>query len=462
MTVTRFAPSPTGSLHIGGARTAIFSWLLARSQSGRFLLRIEDTDRERSTQENTDLILESLTWLGLDWDADPVYQSQRDTAYNAAVDALLANGQAYWCECTPEEVEAMREEARAKGEKPKYNGRCRERGLEPGEGRVARLKTPLEGKTVYGDVVKGTLSVDNAELDDMVLRRPDGSATYNLAVVVDDLEMGVTHVLRGDDHVNNTFRQLVVYAALGAQPPQFGHVPLIHGQDKKKLSKRHGAKSVLEYREAGILPEALLNYLVRLGWSHGDQEIFTLDELRTLFSLDHLSSSPAAFDPDKLFWVNAQYIKDADDGRLAGLLQEQLQRRGHGQVELEYLIAIVSHYKQRAQTLAEMAEQSEFFIYSAEDLPYDEKASSKFLDSAETRERLAEIRGLLDNLASFDAESIDAVLKNYVEQHELKFKVLAQPLRVAVTGSTRSPGLGDTLEVLGRERVLARLDRVLE
>ena len=277
--ITRFAPSPTGHLHIGGARTAIFCWLMARNSGGKFYLRIEDTDRERSLQEYTDSILASMRWLGLDWDGEPIYQHTRTDLYNTYVDRLLDSGHAYWCDCTPEAVEAMREEAREKGLKPKYNGCCRERGLGPGPGRVVRFKAPLDGQTVVDDLVKGAVTVDNAEMDDMVLRRPDNTPTYNLAVVVDDAEMGITHVLRGDDHLTNTPRQILIYQALGLPLPKFGHVPMILGPDKQKLSKRHGAKAVIEYQKDGLLPEALVNYLVRLGWSHGDDEIFTLREL---------------------------------------------------------------------------------------------------------------------------------------------------------------------------------------
>ena len=459
--VTRFAPSPTGSLHIGGARTALFSWLLARHNGGRFLLRIEDTDQARSSAETTQAILDSLTWLGLDWDGEPVYQSARFGLHNEYIDRLLASGHAYWCECTTEEVEAMREEARSKGLKPKYNGRCRERDLGPGEGRVVRFKTPLDGETVIQDMVKGTVTVANAEMDDMVLRRPDGSPTYNLAVVADDSDMGVTHVLRGDDHLNNTPRQTILYQALGLPLPCFGHVPLIHGQDKKKLSKRHGARSVAEYREDGILPEALVNYLARLGWSHGDQEIFSKQELIDAFTPDNLNASAAAFDPDKLLWLNAHYIKEMDPEHLAVLLAGQLQTLGYADPDLPYLKSIVPLYQPRAKTLVEMAEGAAFFVTDDDALEYDEAASAKFL-TTEAKEHLARVRDRLTSLTNFDKQTLEENMGAYLEEAGIKFKILAQPLRVAITGKTASPGLFETMEVLGKDRTLRRLNNILE
>ncbi|MDE7064040.1 MAG: glutamate--tRNA ligase, partial [Desulfovibrionaceae bacterium] len=317
--VTRFAPSPTGHLHIGGARTAIFCWLLARHFGGEFRLRIEDTDLLRSKQEYTDSILASMRWLGLDWDGEPTYQTQRTDVYNKYVDRLLETGHAYWCSCTPEEVEAMREQARARGRKPRYDGRCRTRDVGPGEGHCVRLKAPVTGKVVFDDLVKGPIAVDVSELDDMVLRRSDGMPTYNMAVVVDDYEMGVTHVLRGDDHVSNTPKQILIYEALGLPLPRFGHVPMILGPDRQKLSKRHGARAVIEYEQDGLLPQALVNYLVRLGWSHGDQEIFAPDELVALFDGAGLNAAPAAFDPDKLQWLNAHYMRSMPPTELASM-----------------------------------------------------------------------------------------------------------------------------------------------
>jgi len=458
--VTRFAPSPTGFLHVGGARTAIFSWLLARSRNGRFLLRIEDTDRERSTPEATQAILDGMTWLGLDWDGEIFYQSERAHIHNAAVDRMLETGQAYWCECSPEEVEAMREKARGEGRKPKYDGRCRERGLGPGPGRVVRLKAPQDGATSFDDMVKGPISIANEEMDDLILRRSDGSPTYNLAVVVDDAEMGVTHVLRGEDHVSNTPRQIQIYRALGLPVPRFGHVPMILGPDKKKLSKRHGATSVFDYHHQGILPEAMVNYLARLGWSCGDQEIFSKDDLVRLFTTENLGSSAAVFDMDKLLWLNAHYIKEAAPERLADLLPPFFEAQGMPAPGREALLTVIPHYQTRAKTLVEFAASSAFFFVDDAALVYDPAAVAKFL-TADAKARLAELRDLFAALPDFSEESLDTALNAYVTATDTSFKVIAQPLRIAVTGRTQSPGLHQTLAALGREKSLARIDRAL-
>ncbi len=458
--VTRFAPSPTGYLHIGGARTAIFNWLLARHHGGKFLLRIEDTDLARSNADMTKSILDAMEWLGLNHDGEITYQSRRFDLYNEYIDKMLATGHAYWCSCTPQEVEAMREEARLKGLKPKYSGRCREAGLGPGEGRVVRLKAPVSGSTVVDDMVKGSVAFDNAELDDMVLRRGDGSPTYNLAVVVDDATMGVTHIIRGDDHLNNTPRQILIYKALGFPLPRFGHVPMILGPDKKKLSKRHGATAVMEYEEEGFLPEAMLNGLVRLGWSYGDQEIFSRDELVKLFSADNLGSSAAVFDKAKLLWLNAHSIKESPVSRLAVLLNGFLERRGHAPQDLEYLGHVVPLLQPRAQTLAEMADKAECFVVADEALVYDMAAVKKFF-TPEVREHLTRVRAILEALCCFDQPSMEAAVHAYLEAENIKFKLLAQPLRLAITGATASPGLFETMAVMGRGRVLARIDRAL-
>ncbi len=458
--VTRFAPSPTGHLHLGGARTALFNWLLARSHGGRFLLRIEDTDRARSDASITAAILEALQWLGMDWDDEPIYQSTRDALYNTHVDALLEQGKAYWCQCAPEEVEAMREKARAEGRKPKYDGRCRELGLGPGEDRVVRFKTPLTGGVRYEDMVKGPIAVENAELDDLVLRRPDGAATYNLAVVVDDHDLAVTHVLRGEDHINNTPRQIHLYEALGWPVPSFGHAPLIHGPDKKKLSKRHGARNILEYRDDGVLPEALVNYLARLGWAHGDQELFSREELARLFDVKGLSSSAACFDQDKLEWLNSHYIKEASPPRLAGLLAEQFARRELPAASPEVLEKIVLQYQPRAKTMAEMAEEAAVFIIPDEAVAYDAKAVAKFL-KPDARTMLEALRETLAALEAFDEAALENAITAFMESRDIGFKQLAQPVRVAVTGRTRSPGIYETLAILGQSSTLARLDRAL-
>jgi glutamyl-tRNA synthetase len=458
--VTRFAPSPTGYLHIGGARTAIFNWLLARHHGGRFLLRIEDTDLARSNADMTQSILDAMAWLGLDHDGEITYQSQRFDIYNQYIDKLLETGHAYWCSCTPEEVEAMREEARQKGLKPKYSGRCREAGLGPGPGRVVRLKAPISGTTVVDDMVKGSVAFDNAELDDMVLRRPDGSPTYNMAVVVDDATMGVTHIIRGDDHLNNTPRQILIYKALELPLPVFGHVPMILGPDKKKLSKRHGATAVMEYEGEGFLPEAMLNGLVRLGWAHGDQEIFSREELVQLFSADNLGSSAAVFDKAKLLWLNAHYIKESPVSRLAVLLNGFLETRGYPTQDLEYLAGVVPLLQPRAQTLVEMADKAECFVVADEALEFDQAAVKKFF-TPEVLEHLTKVRDLLAGLDTFDQPSMEAVVQGYLDATGIKFKLLAQPIRIGITGGTASPGLFETMAVMGRHRVLTRLERAL-
>lgn len=456
--VTRFAPSPTGYLHIGGARTALFSYLWARKNKGKFILRIEDTDQERSTSEMTEGILEAMQWLGLEYD-ELYFQSKRQEIHQQYIDKLLETGQAYWCECSAEEVEKMRQEAMAKGLKPKYNGRCREKNLGPGPGRVVRLKAPLSGETSFKDLVKGVITVKNQELDDLILRRSDGTPTYNLAVVVDDLTMGITHVIRGDDHVNNTHRQILIYKALNAPIPEFAHVPMILGPDKKKLSKRHGALSVMVYKEMGFLPEALLNYLARLGWSYKDQEIFSKQELIEKFSLENLSKSASVFDMEKLLWLNSHYIKKSNPNKLASLVLEFVQEQGFTP-ELAYLEKIIPLYQPRAKTLKEMAEQMHFFLKDTSELEYDSKAINKFL-TPESSEHLQKIKEQLVALDNFEQKTLENLFASYLEQEQIKFKLLAQPLRVALTGQTVSPGLFETMEVLGKEKVLERLDKAL-
>ena len=458
--VTRFAPSPTGHLHIGGARTAIFCWLLARHHGGKFVLRIEDTDLERSKQEYTDSILASMRWLGLDWDGEPEYQSKRFDRYNQYIDRLLETGHAYWCSCSPEEVEHMREEARARGEKPRYNGHCRDAGLGPGPGRVVRLKAPREGQTVFNDMVKGLISVDNSELDDMVLRRADGSPTYNMAVVVDDAEMGVTHVLRGDDHVNNTPKQILIYQALGKSLPVFGHVPMILGPDKQKLSKRHGAKAVIEYQRDGLLPEALVNYLVRLGWSHGDDEFFTLDELKRVFPEGRLSSSAAAFDMDKLMWLNGQHMRHASIERLMDLVAPFVAALGLGDIPKERLKPMVELLRERAANLKDMARDMRFMLIAASELEYDQAAVAKHL-APEAREHLAALRSRFAALADFNRETIHDVLQRYVQEAGIKFKAVGPAMRVALVGAMSGPDSAAVMEIIGKDDSLDRIDRAL-
>ena len=456
MIVTRFAPSPTGYLHIGGARTALFSWLLARHGSGKFLLRIEDTDQARSDPQATQAILDSLEWLGLNWDVEPVFQSARVDRHRVFVNRLLENGQAYWCDCTPRMLEIMREEATAKGLKPKYDGRCRCKALEAAPGRVVRLKAPLGGQVEFVDMVKGRIVVNCVELDDMILLRGDGTPTYNLAVVTDDYDMGITHVLRGDDHISNTPKQILLYQALDLPVPQFGHVPLIHGRDKQKLSKRHGARSVLEYREDGFLPEALLNYLVRLGWARQDQEIFSRQEMIEYFDPASLSKSAAAFDLEKLLWLNAEYIKKADSGRLADLLLEQPALRTI-KPDLEYLKKITPLYQERGKTIKDMAGAMSFFFAEDKTLDYDQDAVEKFF-TPDILSHLTEIGQGLSSLEDFSKSSLEAFFQRYIEANGLIFKSLAQPIRLALTGRTASPGLFETMEVLGQTRTVARLE----
>lgn len=458
--IIRFAPSPTGHLHIGGARTAIFCWLLARHYGGRFVLRIEDTDTERSKQEYTDSILASMRWLGLDWDGEPIYQRQRFDLYNQYIDTLLESGHAYWCDCSPEEVEAMREKARAEGKKPRYDGRCRALGLGPGPGRVVRLKAPLEGKVLFEDMVKNHVAFDAGELDDMILRRADGAATYNFAVVVDDLTMGITHVLRGDDHVNNTPRQILIYRALGAKPPVFGHVPMILGTDRQKLSKRHGAKAVIEYEKDGLLPEALVNYLVRLGWSHGDQELFTRQELVGFFDGGNLNSAPAAFDPEKLLWVNAQHMRSAEPGALAAQVAPFMERAGVPSGDTARLLRCIPLIQPRANSLTEMAEQLRPLMTGAASLAYDATAVQKNC-SEEARGRVRDVRDRLAGLNVFDRDAVHGVIHGYVEETGIKFKAVAPALRVSLLGSGGGPDLADAMAALGKEETLARLDRAL-
>jgi glutamyl-tRNA synthetase len=409
----------------------------------------------------TDAILEGMAWLGMDWDEGPYFQSERTDIYNNYVDQLLETGHAYYCQCTPEEVDAMREKARKEGRKPKYDRTCRERGLGPGPGRVVRFKAPLTGKTIYDDLIKGSVAVDNQELDDFIIRRADGSPIYHMSVVVDDALMKVTHIIRGDDHESNTPKQVLLYKALGFTVPKFGHVPMILGPDKKKLSKRHGATSVMVYKEMGYLPEAMINYLARLGWSHGDQEIFSREELIEHFSTDHLGKSASVFDMDKLNWLNAHYIKEADPERLATILAWHFERMGHSDLDAHSLKAIIPLYQPRAKTMQEMADQALFFILDSEAIEYDPKAVKKFL-KPEHRDHLANLTTRFADLPSFDQQSLEEVAAAYLEEKEIKFKAIAQPIRVALTGRTVSPGLFETMEALGKQQTLARMKRAIE
>ena len=459
--ITRFAPSPTGYLHIGGIRTALFSWLYARRHQGEFVLRIEDTDRERSSAAAVNVILEGMAWLGLDHDRDIVYQSRRTQMYQAALSRLLDEERAYHCYCTREELDAMRREAMSRGEKPRYNGKCRNSGRPPSatDAPVIRFKNPVDGEVIVDDLIQGRVVISNRELDDLVLARSDGSPTYNLTVVVDDADMGVTHVMRGDDHLNNTPRQINIFDALGIAAPTYAHIPLILDPDGKKLSKRHGAASVLEYRNLGYLPEALLNYLVRLGWSHGDQEIFSIDEMIELFDIGQVNKAATALNPDKLAWLNQHYLRESNAERVACLLKVKLVKLGVDVTGLPNLKEVAGIQKERVKTIAEMAEQSRFFY--EEFAEYDETAAKKHLRPV-VLEPLREVREALAGLEDWNREALHAAIDAVAGQQAMKFGKIAQPLRVAVTGSGVSPSIDVTLQLLGRDKTLSRLERALE
>jgi glutamyl-tRNA synthetase len=458
--VTRFAPSPTGLLHIGGVRTALFSWLYARRHAGRFILRVEDTDRERSTDEAVQVILDGMQWLGLSHDEGPYYQSRRFERYAEVLSQLLAQGKAYHCYCSKEELDEMRNAQLARKEKPRYDGRCRHRtgpvaGVQP----VVRFKNPLEGEVVVADLVHGPVVFQNAELDDLIIARSDGTPTYNFCVVVDDSDMQITHVIRGDDHLNNTPRQINMLRAIGFTPPAYAHVAMILGPDGAKLSKRHGAVSVLQYREEGYLPEALLNYLVRLGWSHGDQEIFTLDELVRLFDITDVNKAASAFNPEKLQWVNQQHMMRAPLPYLAGVLREQLQRLGIESDDQVLLEGIVAGQRERSKTLKEMAENSRYFFGA--DVAIDEKAGRKHL-GGDGVAVLGRLRTNLEALTDWSAAGVHGVLSAIAAESGVGLGKVAQPLRVALTGTAVSPPIDATAALIGRERVLQRLSRALE
>jgi len=462
---TRFAPSPTGFLHIGGARTALFSWAYARRHGGKFVLRIEDTDLERSTEASTDAILESMRWLGLDWDEGPLFQMKRLARYQEAAERLVAAGHAYPCWATKDELDAMREAQRARGEKPRYDGRWR-----PERARAARLvapqdrpavirfRTPEDGEVGWNDLVKGPIAFPNAELDDLVLLRADGVPTYNFGVVVDDLDMNITHVIRGDDHVNNTPRQIHIFRALGEALPHFAHVPMILGADGERLSKRHGAVSVVQYRDEGYLPEALGNYLARLGWSHGDDELFSMQQLVEWFDLEHVSRSAAQFNPEKLAWLNQQHLKAAQDARLAALVEPALRRLGMALESGPPLAPVVALLKDRATTILHLAEAATLFY--AEPRP-DAALLEQHLGEA-VRPALRTLKARLAEATSWDRATIGAALKATLAASGLKMAQLAMPLRVLLTGRTQTPSVDAVLELLGRETVLARLAHHLE
>ncbi len=460
MIKTRFAPSPTGVLHVGGARTALFCWLFSRKSGGKFVLRIEDTDLERSTPESVQAILDGMAWLGLDYDEGPYYQTRRFERYREVIEELLERGDAYHCECSRERLDALRAEQMANRQKPRYDGRCRELGLKPaGDGNLAvRFRNPLDGEVSFRDHVKGVVRVSNAELDDLVIARSDGSPTYNLSVVVDDMDMAITHVLRGDDHVNNTPRQINILRALGATVPEYAHVPMILGDDGKRLSKRHGAVGVMHYRDAGYLPEAMLNYLVRLGWSHGDQEIFSRDEMIRLFSLDGLNASAASFNTDKLNWMNQQYLMHSPLARIVDLVRERLETLG-----IEYAAdfdfdSVVEVYRRRATTINQLVDAIRYCFEEFAD--YDEKAARKAfgVDAIEPLDRLHAAFSALDR---WDREALHAAIDGVTRELGVGMGKVGQPLRVPLTGGGFSPPIDQTVALLGRARSLARIERAI-
>lgn len=452
---TRFAPSPTGYLHVGGARTALFCWLYARKHGGTFILRIEDTDLERSTAESVNAILEGMTWLGLEYDEGPFYQTHRFDRYKQVIQQLLDQGDAYHCYCTKDELDSMRADQMERKEKPRYDGRCRHR-TEPREGvpPVVRFRNPSDGEIVIDDIVRGRVVIQNSELDDLIIARSDGSPTYNLTVVVDDWDMGVNYVIRGDDHLNNTPRQINILRALGASLPRYAHVPMILGSDGARLSKRHGAVSVMQYRDDGYLPEALLNYLVRLGWSHGDQEIFSIDEMIQLFDVDHINHSASTFNPDKLLWLNHHHLMHGDPAHIARHLRYHLGRLDIDPSHGPDPAAVVIAQRERCKTLVEMAEASVFFYRDFEH--YDEKAAKKNLSAAAV-EPLNQLHAAFAALPAWDKDALHEAVKATAETLGVKLGGVAQPLRVAICGTSVSPPIDITLALLGREKTLARL-----
>jgi len=462
---TRFAPSPSGYLHIGGARTALFNFLFARHHGGKFILRIEDTDRERSTPEAINAILDAMNWLGLDWDEGPFYQTKRYALYKEKVQKLLSEGKAYPCVCTPEKLEAKRQLAQKEKRKPMYDGTCR-----PPEGVIPplpqdkpytiRFRSPRDGSTIVNDAVKGDVVFDNRELDDLIIARSDGTPTYNFCVVVDDIDMGITHIIRGDDHLANTPRQILLYQALGDTPPQFAHVPLILGLDKARLSKRHGATSVTAYRDMGYLPDAILNYLVRLGWSHGDQELFSREELIEKSSLESVGKSAGVFNPEKFLWVNFHYLKTRPLSQLAEEIVPYIVAKGYRvPQDKSWLERMIKTLQERSRTLVELVDSAHFYL--TDDIAIDEKAAKKFL-TPEVSQPLSKLIERLSALDEFSEANIESAFSGVLEEFGLSMGKLAQPVRVALTGSTVSPGIHEVIAVLGKERTIRRLQSALE
>lgn len=455
----RFAPSPTGHLHIGGARTALFNWLFARHHRGAFILRIEDTDRSRSTDEYIDIIIEGMKWLNLDWDEGPFRQTERFDIYREYVEKLLKKGKAYHCYCSPEELERKRQIAISSGLPMKYDGKCRNlKSPAPDMPTAVRFKMPQEGLTIVNDLIKGRVTFENSQLEDLIIMRSDGTPTYNFVVVADDIDMKISHIIRGDDHLNNTPKQIHIYNAFDCETPQFAHLPMILGHDKSRLSKRHGATSVLAYREMGYLPEALVNYLVRLSWAHGDQEIFTKDELIEYFSLQNIGKSAAVFNPDKLLWLNSHYIMNSDVEKLAEMVMPFLIKKGiiaeNQDIDLLWLSKTIHLLKERSKNLDELANSLRYFI--SDSVEIDPKAAEKFL-KPQSLEYLCEIRNALLTISIISAEEVERIFNSMAEKYNVKLGAIAQPVRVALTGGTTSPGIYEVIEIIGREKTLKRL-----
>jgi len=452
--ITRFPPSPTGYLHIGGARTALFNWLYARHMKGKFVLRIEDTDIKRSTQESVDAIFESLEWLGIDWDEGPFFQSQRFNIYSEYIQKLLDTGFAYYCTCSPEKLEKIRKKAIEVGGKPKYDGTCREKNLSKTDNAVIRFKAPVSGTTALEDVIKGNIVFQNEELDDFIIARSDGSPTYNFVVVVDDITMGINTVLRGDDHVMNTPRQILLYKALNSPLPTFGHVPMVLGSDRTRLSKRHGAMSVTAYRDMGYLPDAFINYLVRLGWSYGDQEFFSREELVEKFSLENIGRSAGIFNPEKLLALNADHIKATPPDELIKYLAPFLKAKGYHFQKGPFIVNAIRTLNARSKTLKDMADDAGF--YFTDTVSYDEKAAKKFFNPV-SLEPLVLLLEQLEALDEFKETDLENAFKEVMEKTGLKLGKIAQPVRLALTGKTASPGIFEIIEIIGKNRVLSRI-----
>lgn len=459
---TRFAPSPTGYLHIGGARTALFSWLFARKHGGQFVLRIEDTDLERSTPESVNAILEGMTWLGLEYDEGPFYQTHRFDRYKEVIEQLMDEGHAYRCDCSKDRLEQLREQQKARKEKPRYDGCCRNK--KPGEidttkPHVIRFRNPIDGQVIINDLIRGKVIIDNSELDDLIIQRTDGSPTYNLTVVVDDLDMNITHVIRGDDHLNNTPRQINILKAMGAEAPTYAHVPMILGEDGSRLSKRHGATGVMSYHDMGYLPESLLNYLVRLGWSYGDQEIFSLDEMIELFDIETVNKAASTFNPEKLLWLNQQYLKNDNPERIAHLLSVHMGNLDVDPAEWPPLADVAEAQRERAQTLKDLAQICVFFYKDFDE--YDDKVASKQLKQAAIAP-LTRVKEKLSELDDWNQQAIHDIVHGVAEELELKMGKVGMPLRIALTNGQPSPSIDTIIYLLGKERTLRRIDKALE